>query len=71
MYRCFSCSTSGGFDQFKLERLAGTESKPPKGDGAIIFDEVKVVCRLMWNCRSNEIIGLAMSPDELPTLSDV
>ena len=33
-----------------------------------IFDEVKVVARLMWNSRSQKIIGLAMEPDEMASL---
>ena len=40
------------------------QGKPePKGDGILIFDEVKVVARLMWNSRSQKIIGLTMNPD--------
>lgn len=43
----------------------------PQGDGVLIFDEVKVVCRLMWNSRSHQLVGLAMSHEELASLSDV
>ena len=42
----------------------------PQGDGVLIFDEVKVISRLMWNSRSQKIIGLAMSPDEMSSLHD-
>ena len=34
------------FDKFKLQRVADGQL-PPQGDGVLIFDEVKVVCRLM------------------------
>ena len=37
----------------------------------LIFDEVKVVCRLMWNSRCQKIIGLAMTPDDLAALQDI
>ena len=45
--------------------------KEPKGDGALIFDEVKVISRLMWNSRSQTLIGLSMDHDELSSLSDI
>ena len=48
------------------------QGKPkPKGDGVLIFDEVKVVVRLMWNSRSQKIIGLAMSPEEMASLHNI
>ena len=34
-------------------------------DGVLIFNEVKVVSRLMWNSRSQTLIGLAMDHKEL------
>ena len=43
----------------------------PKGDGALIFDEVKVACQLMWNSRNNRVMGLAMTPDDLASLNDI
>ena len=33
----------------------------PQSDGVLIFDEVKVVSGLIWNSRSQRIIGLAMT----------
>uniref|UniRef100_A0A1X7SK74 Uncharacterized protein n=1 Tax=Amphimedon queenslandica TaxID=400682 RepID=A0A1X7SK74_AMPQE len=30
-------------------------------DGVLIFDEVKVINQLMWNCWSQEMIGICMS----------
>ena len=46
------------------------KKREPKGDGVLIFDEVKVISRLMWNSRSQKIIGLAMSPDDMSSLHD-
>ena len=43
----------------------------PKADGVLIFDEVKVVSRLLWNSRSQEVIGLAMNPEDLSSLHDI
>lgn len=40
-------------------------------DGVLIFDEVKVVSRLMWNSRSQTLIGLAMDRHEQCSLADV
>ena len=55
------------FDKFKFQRVADGKL-PPQGDGVLIFDEVKVVCRLMWNSRCQKIVGLAMSSDYLASL---
>ena len=43
----------------------------PKGDGALIFDEVKVACQLMWNSRNHSLMGLAMTPKDQASLNDV
>ena len=43
----------------------------PQGDGVLILDEVKVISRLMWNSRSQRIIGLAMGPEEMSSMHDV
>jgi len=43
----------------------------PKSDGALIFDEVKVVSSLIWNSRSHKIIGLAMTEENQASLHDV
>ena len=42
-----------------------------KGDGVLIFDEVKVACQLMWNSRNQKLIGLAMMHDEQACLLDI
>ena len=57
------------FTSFKQQCLT-EKKKEPKGDGVLIFDEVKVISRLMWNSRSQKIIGLAMSPDDMSSLHD-
>ena len=58
------------FLEFKLQRIV--DKKPvPQGDGVVIFDEVKVVCHLIWNSRSHQLIGLAMTREELASLNDV
>ena len=43
----------------------------PKGDGVLIFDEVKVACQMMWNSRSHQLMGLAMTPNDLASLNDI
>jgi len=50
-------------------RVAGKQE--PRSDGMLIFDEVKVACQLMWNSRSHQLMGLAMTPKDLPSLNDV
>ena len=46
------------------------KKREPQGDGVLIFDEVKVISRLMWNSRSQKLIGLAMSPEDMSSLHD-
>lgn len=58
------------YKAFKDEQL-DKHAHEPKGEGALIFDEVKVVSRLLWNSRSQEIIGLAMNPGDRSSLHDV
>jgi len=44
---------------------------PPQSDGVLVFDEVKVACQLMWNSRSQTLSGLAMTTDDMASLTDV
>jgi hypothetical protein len=44
---------------------------PPLGEGILIFDEMKVQSKVMWNSKNNEIVGLAVSEDDLLTLHDM
>ena len=46
-------------------------NQEPQGDGALIFDEVKVACQLMWNSRSLQFMGLAMTSKNLSSLNDI
>ena len=39
--------------------------------GALIFDEVRVISRLMWNSRSQQMIGIAMQAEDMALLLDV
>ena len=41
----------------------------PKADGVLIFDEVKVACQLLWNSRSNTLMGLAMTSNDQATFT--
>ena len=43
----------------------------PLGEGALIFDEVKVSASIYWNAKSNKFIGHALSPDDMSSLHDV
>lgn len=45
--------------------------KEPKGDGILIFDEVSVTSKVVWNSKNHKLIGLATSEEQLPTLDDV
>ena len=58
------------YDSFKQKCIL-EEKKEPKGDGVLIFDEVKVISRLMWNSRSHKVIGLAMSAKDMHSLHDI
>ena len=42
------------YKAFKDEQLA-KHGHEAKGEGALIFDEVKVVSRLLWNSRNNRV----------------
>ena len=37
----------------------------------LIFDEVRVVARLMWNSRSQRVVGFSMSHEDMANLLDV
>ena len=46
-------------------------SRRPGGTGVLIFDEVRVVSRLMWNSRRQRVIGMAMTYEDMACLHDV
>ena len=43
----------------------------PESDGVFIFDEVRVISRLMWNSRSERVIGFAMTHEDMANFLDV
>ena len=45
--------------------------EPPFHKGILIFDEVKVVQKTMWNSKNNAFIGLAMAPEDMAQLHDI
>ncbi len=48
------------------------EDKPcPDGFGALIFDEVKVISKVLWNASNNTLIGYAMTHEEMFGLHDI
>ena len=47
------------------------DKHPPKSDGALMFDEVKVACQLMRNSSNQTLTGLAMTSKDMSLLVDV
>eukprot|EP00794_Sanderia_malayensis_P001124 gene1124-478_t len=45
--------------------------KKPLGVGILIFDEVKVIGKVMLNMKNEKFLGLAMSEDEMCSLHDI
>ena len=43
----------------------------PFGEGALIFDEVKVKAKLQWNSRDNSLVGYAMNEEDMASLTDI
>ena len=58
------------FQVFRAEKLKKGEHEP-QADGVLIFDEVKVVSSLLWNSRSQKIVGLAMTIEDQASLHDI
>jgi len=58
------------YEKFKQQhRESGKQI--PIGDGVLIFDEVKVISQLIWNSRSQTIVGLAMTVEDQVSLHDI
>lgn len=57
--------------QLLVEQKKAQGMKPPLGEGVLIFDEVKVAMKVSWNSRNEELVGLAMTSDEMRSLQDV
>lgn len=53
------------------EEASQSGQKIPLGEGILIFDEVKVVEKVMWNSKNHAFQGLAMDETELMQLNDV
>ncbi|XP_014671922.1 PREDICTED: uncharacterized protein LOC106812541 [Priapulus caudatus] len=53
--------------------LTGSAAKLriPQQEGVLIFDEVKVIGKIMWNSKSQQVYGLAMSLNDLSSLHDI
>eukprot|EP00794_Sanderia_malayensis_P014565 gene14565-16067_t len=45
--------------------------KRPLGTGVLIFDEVKVIAKVLLNMKNEKFIGLAMNEDEMNNLHDI
>lgn len=54
-----------------VKKEASGKCFPPIGEGVMIFDEVKVISKILWNSRSHEVYGLAMTDDDMISLCDV
>ena len=68
-----SSSIESQVAQFLLhcQQRVSEGKKESKKEGVLIFDEVKVINRLMWNSRSQTLIGLSMRHDEMSSLGDI
>ena len=53
------------------EKIAQAGKMVPKQDGVLIFDEVKVQGKVIWNSKNNQIIGLATTSEDLSSLQDI
>ena len=40
----------------------------PSCEGALIFDEVKVIASIYWNAKSNKFIGHALTHEDMSTM---
>ena len=58
------------YEKYKKDQVSGGHLQP-QGYGILIFDEVRVQGKVVWNSKNNQIIGVAMTPSDLPSLQDV
>ena len=58
------------YTQHVEESVKRGQMKPTK-DGILIFDEVRVQSGIVWNSKNNQILGIAMSSDDLSSLHDI
>ena len=76
IYSCSGVSSACIADQMSHYVLFKEQSKLTgkqqlRGDGGLIFDEVKVARQLMWNSRNNKLKGLAMTSTDITLLNDI
>ena len=58
------------YSEYKTEqRKKG--GKDPLGIGVLIFDEVKIINKLIWNNKTNAFVGIAMEESEYAFIKDV
>ena len=58
------------YAEYKKEKMKKGEPIP-QNTGVLIFDEVKVIDKLVWNSKNHEFVGLAMTPEDFPYLHDI
>ena len=58
------------YDQMVAEKKAAGELVP-FSEGILVFDEVKVGLKVHYHAKTEKLVGLAMSSDELGSLHDV
>ena len=46
-------------------------AKRPLSEGALIFDEVKIIDKLVWNSKSETFVGVAMSKEDCSQIRDI
>lgn len=68
-YHCISEQVSQYQQYYAKAKVDGKMES--KNVGALIFDEVKVISRLLWNSRSQMVIGLCMKHQQQSSLTDI
>ena len=58
------------YEQYKKDQVSNGHLQP-QAFGTLIFDEVRVQGKVVWNSKNNQIIGVAMTPNDLPSLQDI
>ena len=58
------------YTEFKTQ-VKHQGKKEPLGEGILIFDEVKIIDKVIWNSKSESFIGLAMSEEDFVQIKDL
>ena len=58
------------YEKYKKDQVSGGH-RQPLGYGILIFDEVRVQGKVVWNSKNNQIIGVAMTSTDLLSLQDI